>query len=116
MITYNPLVPRLPSDYRWATPYEAEMWYNQPDAVQVIRGGDRENGYETDIAVPASLPFACIREFGRHQCAGSECEAQEILYNMNPDVRYCEDHSGYWGDQEYYAYMNGSSHIGFSVY
>jgi hypothetical protein len=48
----------LPSDYRWATAWEAEVWETLPDPIQVIQGDSDEDGSTmTDIAIPAAYPL-----------------------------------------------------------
>jgi hypothetical protein len=81
------IVHSLPSDYRWATPYEADNADQQPDAIQVHSEPDPFYGPLLRVAVPAALPLPCVREFGTHDCQ-PDCE--RILYDMHPEPFYNE--------------------------
>jgi hypothetical protein len=92
----------LPSDYRWATEYEAEAGLdNLIDPIYV-----RAPFAQVDIAVPKSQPMPCVREFGEHPCTGDDnCHAMEVLYNMTapmPDDYLSYDYPAYDPGYEHY--------------
>lgn len=77
----------LPSDYRWATALETEVWETLPDPIQVITGGNDEDGSTmTDIAVPAVYPL--MLDFADD---GSVIDCYAVIGSHDHDHKVCDN-------------------------